>query len=64
MQPMSDTTRRLGAVLRQHLPPAASLPPELKALLLRLALAEAERRHYGGSTNPAASFPQVAAGRP
>lgn len=60
MQPMSDTTRRLGAVLRQHLPPAASLPPELKALLLRLALAEAERRHYG----PAASFPQVAAGRP
>jgi len=55
MYQTSETSRRLGAVLREHLPPPPALPPELQALLLRLALAETERRHYGGSSNPAAA---------
>jgi hypothetical protein len=47
MQPHRETTRLLGQVLRQHLAPAPLPSPELQALLLRLALREAERAHYG-----------------
>ena len=46
MHPTCETTRRLGHALREELPPIQVLPLELQALLLRLALAEAERRHY------------------
>jgi len=42
----SETTRRLGQALREAMPLTQGLPPELQALLLRLALADAERRHY------------------
>ena len=47
MHPISETTRRLGAALRKELAITQALPPELLALLLRLAQADAERRHYG-----------------
>jgi hypothetical protein len=55
MQPHSQTPRLLGQVLRQHLPLSPQLPPELQALLLRLALLETERRHYGGSNQRTAA---------
>ncbi|HEU0159079.1 MAG TPA: hypothetical protein VFR00_07190 [Hyphomicrobiaceae bacterium] len=54
MHRTSETTRRLGQALRQEMPLCQPLPPELQALLLRLALAEAERRHYGASGRSAA----------
>lgn len=47
MQPGNETTRLIGKVLREHLTPTQRLPPDLQALLLRLALLDAERRHYG-----------------
>jgi hypothetical protein len=47
MQPGNETARLIGKVLREHLTPSQRLPNELKALLLRLALLDAERRHYG-----------------
>jgi hypothetical protein len=48
MQPQPETRCLIGKVLRQHLPLHHQLPPELQALLLRLALLETERSHYGG----------------
>jgi hypothetical protein len=48
MQLGNDTARLIGKVLREHLTPSQRLPSELKALLLRLDLLDAERRHYGG----------------
>jgi hypothetical protein len=48
MQPHPETPRLIGKVLRQHLPLHHQLPPDLQALLLRLALLETERSHYGG----------------
>jgi hypothetical protein len=54
MHAASETTRRLGQALRQALPLAQALPPELQALLLRLAQADAERRHYGAPGRTAA----------
>ncbi len=47
MQPGNETTRLLGKPLRELLTPSERLPPEMQALLLRLALLDAERRHYG-----------------
>jgi hypothetical protein len=47
MHAANETTRRLGQALRQKLPLTHALPPELQALLLRLAQADTERRHYG-----------------
>jgi hypothetical protein len=47
MQPGNETTRLIGKVLREHLTPSQRLPPDLQALLFRLALLDAERRHYG-----------------
>ena len=47
MQPGNETTRLIGLVLREHLTPSQRLPPDLQALLFRLALLDAERRHYG-----------------
>ena len=55
MQPHSQTPRLIGKVLRQHLPLSPQLPPELQALLLRLALLETERSHYGGSNQRTAA---------
>jgi hypothetical protein len=54
MHRTDDTCRRLGQALRQQLPLTPALPPELQALLLRLALAEAERRHYAAPGRSAA----------
>jgi len=53
MHPSNETTRRLGQVLREAMPLAQGLPPELQALLLRLALADAERRHYAAPRSAA-----------
>ena len=50
----NETMRRLGQVLRQRLAATQALPPELQALLLRLAQADAERRHYGAPGRTAA----------
>lgn len=47
MQPGNETTRLLGKRLRELVTPSERLPPDLQALLLRLALLDAERRHYG-----------------
>jgi hypothetical protein len=49
-----DTLRHLGQALRQKLALSQALPPELQALLLRLAQADAERRHYGAPGRNAA----------
>jgi hypothetical protein len=55
MQSGNETTRLIGKVLRAHLTPSERLPPDLQALLLRLALLDTERRHYGaGRARPAA----------
>ena len=55
MHSHTQTSRLIGKIMRQHLAPSAPLPPELQALLLRLALLDAERRHYGiGRARPAA----------
>ena len=54
MHRTTETARRLGQALREEMPLSQLLPPELQALLLRLALAEAERRHYGASARSAA----------
>ena len=51
----NETTRLIGKVLREHVTPPQRLPCDLQALLLRLALLDAERRHYGaGRARPAA----------
>jgi len=51
----NETTRLIGKAMREHLTPSPPLPPDLQALLLRLALLEAELRHYGaGRARPAA----------
>jgi len=52
MQPYSEFIRLIGRVLRQHLPPTPAPSPELQALLLQLAVREAERAHYGGRGTP------------
>ncbi|HJZ31520.1 MAG TPA: hypothetical protein VKF35_10465 [Hyphomicrobiaceae bacterium] len=44
----SETIRRIGHVLREHLRPPRHLPANLQALLLRLALTD-ERAGAGGS---------------
>jgi len=49
MQLGNETTRLIGKMLREHSPPPQRLPGDLQALLLRLALLDAERRHYGAS---------------
>ena len=54
MHTASETARRLGQALRQQLPLTQALPPELRALLLRLAQAHAERCHYGAPGRNAA----------
>jgi hypothetical protein len=47
--------RLLGRVLRQHLGLTPAPSPELQALLLRLAVREVERAHYGGRRRNAAA---------
>jgi hypothetical protein len=54
MHRTSEVNQRLGQALRQQLPLSQILPPELQALLLRLAQADAERRHYGAPGRNAA----------
>ena len=55
MHPQHEMSRLIGKLMRAHLTPSTPLPPDLKALLLRLALLDAERRHYGGGrARPAA----------
>ena len=48
MHPHSEIVRQIGRVLRQHLGLTPLPSPELQVLLLRLAVREAERAHYGG----------------
>ena len=48
MKPGNETTRLLGKRLRELVLDAVrAATPEMQALLLRLALLDAERRHYG-----------------
>jgi hypothetical protein len=55
MQPHNEMIRQIGRVLRQHLGLTPTPSPELQALLLRLAVREAERAHYGGHRQDAAA---------
>jgi hypothetical protein len=43
-----DLLKAIGPSIRDLMPPSPP-PTDLQALLLRLAMREAERAHYGGS---------------
>jgi hypothetical protein len=52
MRQPNQTIRRLGEHYRELMPVEPTLPIEMEVLLLRLALKEIERAHYGGANQP------------
>lgn len=52
MRQKNQTARLIGGHYRSLVPVEAGLPPEIQALLLRLALREVERAHYGRHVSP------------
>jgi hypothetical protein len=48
MKPKYDLLKAIGPGIRDLMPPSPP-PTDLQVLLLRLAMREAERAHYGGS---------------
>jgi hypothetical protein len=48
MKQKYDLLKAIGPGIRDLMPPSPS-PTDLQVLLLRLAMKEAERAHYGGS---------------
>jgi hypothetical protein len=48
MRPKYDLLKSIGPGIRDLMPPSPP-PTDLQVLLLRLAMKEAERAHYGGS---------------
>jgi hypothetical protein len=52
MRRPNQTIRLLGRHYRELLGLDETLPIEMQVLLLRLALLEFERAHYGGRTQP------------
>jgi hypothetical protein len=49
MERKSEVIRKLGAGLRERLPVEADLSPDMEVLVLRLAVQELERLHYGAT---------------